>query len=90
MLQTTMTSSLFQSAVRRLLLLSLVLLCACASRTPATVEPVDDLNVRIAPWVLASGKGSKPVVWEHFKLPGKRPSTFEVVREEKRVAVAAN
>jgi hypothetical protein len=90
MLQTTMTSSLFQSSVRCLLVLCTASLGACASRSPVAVEPVDDLSVRIAPWALASAKGSKPVVWEHFKLPGKRPSTFEVVREEKRVAVAAH
>ena len=31
-----------------------------------------------------------PVLWEHLKLPGKRPSTFDFVFEEKRVAIAAN
>ena len=31
-----------------------------------------------------------PVVWEHFKLPGTRPSTFEFVVEEKRAAISAN
>ncbi len=46
--------------------------------------------MRIAPWVSAAGTVSQPVVWEHFKLPGKRASTFDVVWEEKRVAIAAN
>lgn len=90
MFKTTMMSSLSQSAVRWVLLLGLALLCACASRNPAAVEPLDALNTRIAPWVSASGAGSKPASWVHFKLPGKRPSTFEFVLEDKRVAIAAN
>ena len=85
-----MMFSLFQSSVRCGLVLSLALLCACASRNPATVEPLDALTTRIAPWVAASGAGSQPAPWEHFKLPGKRPSTFEFVLEDKRVAIAAH
>ena len=46
--------------------------------------------MRIAPWVQAAGTRSKLAVWEHLKLPGKRPSTFDFVFEEKRVAIAAN
>ena len=85
-----MMFSLFQSSVRCGLVLSLAFLCACASRNPATVEPLDALTTRIAPWVAASGAGSQPAPWEHFKLPGKRPSTFEFVLEDKRVAIAAH
>jgi len=85
-----MMSLFFQSAARWGLVLSLALLCACASRNPETVEPLDALNTRIAPWVSASGAGSKSATWSHFKLPGKRPTTFEVVLEEKRVAIAAH
>ncbi len=85
-----MMFSLFQSSVRCGLVLSLALLCACASRNPATVEPLDALNTRIAPWVAASGAGSQPAPWEHFKFPGKRPTRFEFVLEDKRVAIAAH
>lgn len=85
-----MTHSLVQFSVRWLLLLCVVSLCACASRSPVVVEPVDALNTRIAPWVQAAGSHSKSVVWEHFKLPGKRPSTFDFVLEDRRVAIAAH
>ena len=85
-----MMSSLFKFAVRWCLVLCLAWLCACASRTPATVEPLDALTTRIAPWVAASGAGSKPGAWEHFKFPGKRPTTFEFVLEDKRIAIAAH
>ncbi|MFC6282651.1 MULTISPECIES: DUF3047 domain-containing protein [Polaromonas] len=48
------------------------------------------MNTRIAPRVQAAGTHSKSVVWEHFKLPGKRPSTFDFVLEDRRVAIAAH
>lgn len=32
---------------------------------------------------------SKSASWEHFKLPGKKPSAFDAVVEEGRVAIAA-
>ena len=84
-----MIDSIFQ-LTRLLLVMCLASLGACASRSPATVEPVEALNTRISPWAVAVGAGSKPAVWEHFKLPGKRPSTFDFVFEEKRIAISAN
>ena len=65
-------------------------LAGCASRMPTSVESSDDLVSRIAPWVLVAKDTSKPVVWEHFKLPGKRASQFEYVLEDGRNAIAAS
>jgi hypothetical protein len=67
----------------------LALLVGCAASSPATVEPADELTSRIAPWVQPNGAGLPPVQWEHFRLPGKRPSTFDFVHEEGRAAIAA-
>ena len=67
----------------------LLALSACASRLPAPVEQQDTLNLRIAPWVAASGT-AKPAAWVHFKLPGKKPSQFDYALEDGRHAVAAN
>ena len=90
MFQTIMLNQSLQSFSRWVLVFSLTWLCACVSRLPAATEPEDALNMRIAPWVQAAGSHSKLAVWDHFKLPGKRPSTFDFVFEEKRVAIAAN
>jgi hypothetical protein len=84
-----MLNPTFQSSARWLLLLPVLWLCACASRSPLVAEPEDALSLRIAPWVSASGN-VKPALWEHFKLPGKRPSQFDYVLEDGRAAIAAN
>lgn len=84
-----MPHPVFQFSARCLLVLSLLALGACASRLPALAEPEDALNSRIAPWA-AANSANKPAVWEHFKLPGKRPSQFNYVLEDGRAAIAAN
>ena len=68
----------------------MALYAGCASRMPTPVESSEDLASRIAPWTLAGKDTSKPAMWEHFKLPGKRPSQFDYVLEEGRVAIAVN
>ena len=68
----------------------IALLAGCASQAPTPVESSDELAARITPWLLVVKNTSKPAVWEHFKLPGKRPSQFDYVLEEGRVAIAAN
>ena len=70
--------------------LALLVLSACATRSPNAVEPVELLNQRISTWVAPMPSSNKPAVWEHFKLPGKRPSQFDYVLEEGRAAIAAN
>ena len=82
--------SYLKHAVRGLPIFALLVLSACASHSPKAVEPNALLNQRIAPWVAPAPVSNKLAVWEHFKLPGKRPSQFGYVIEEGRAAIAAN
>ena len=63
---------------------------ACAVWSDTGTESRDELATRIAPWALASVTHSKPPVWQHFKLPGKKPSQFDYVLEDNRSAIAAS
>ena len=67
----------------------IVSVSACVSRPLEEVESKESLNLRIAPWVRAESVQSKPTIWEHFKLPGKRASIFDLTVIDKRVAIAA-
>ena len=69
--------------------LSAAWVAGCAAYAPVSVQDAVSLNLRIAPWVIPSDSG-KPAVWEHFKLPGKKPSRFEYVREDGRAAIEAS
>ena len=85
-----MRHSFFSTVARCLPVLALVLLAACASRSPVAIESIEVLNQRIAPWATTATVGNKPAAWEHFKLPGKRPSQFDYVLEDGRAAIMAN
>ena len=70
-------------------LLVLPLLTACASGSGANVEPADALSARITPWALSAASDKTPTLWQHFKLPGKKPSQFDYVLVDGRHAIAA-
>jgi hypothetical protein len=73
------------------LCLSLALqLTACAPLSVNTAESIDNFTAQIAPWALSSTNNAKPTLWQHFKLPSKKPSQFDYVLEDGRVAVAAH
>lgn len=65
------------------------LLAACASRSVATTESVDELAVQLAPWASASKSHITSMAWAHFKLPGKKPSQFDYTFDDGRHAIAA-
>ena len=73
-----------------LALLAALQLTACASWLSAGTEGVDQLGERIAPWAQASTTQAKPAVWQHFKLPGKKPSQFDYALVDNRSAIAAS
>ena len=76
-----------------LLLLSLVaavLLSGCASAPDASADSNDELAVRTTPWALASTTQAGPAPWQHFKLPGKKPSQFDYALVDNRTAIAAS
>ncbi len=78
--------------IARILVYSLVLplLIACAVRPVAMSESAQELATRIAPWLVASKSQINFNAWEHFKLPGKKPSEFAYTLEEGRHAISAN
>jgi hypothetical protein len=90
MFQTSLIFNMPRIAVVFISFFFMMLLAGCASRLPTPVESGDDLALRITPWVLVAKDTSKPAVWQHFKLPGKRPSQFDYVLEGGRAAIAAN
>ena len=71
-------------------LLVAALLTGCASRQGASVDSRDELALRIAPWALASTSNVAPTAWQHFKLPGKKPSQFDYALVDNRNAIAAS
>jgi Protein of unknown function (DUF3047) len=73
-----------------LLFFAMLQLTGCASKVPTIVEANEALAARISPWVRSAKVEPKAVVWEHFKLPGKKPSQFDYVLEESRDAITAN
>ena len=78
--------------IARILVYSLVLpvLIACAVRPVAMSESAQELATRLAPWLVASKSQINLSAWEHFRLPGKKPSEFEYTLEEGRHAISAN
>ena len=70
--------------------LPLALLTACASPASSPVESQNDLNLRIQSWAVSTDSPLKRAKWEHFKLPGKSPSQFDLTLEDGRNAIAAS
>ena len=70
--------------------LPLGLLTACASPASSPVESQNDLNLRIQSWAVSTDSPLKRAKWEHFKLPGKSPSQFDLTLEDGRNAIAAS
>lgn len=64
-------------------------LSACVSRPLTDVESRESLNLRIATWIPVLSDASKAARWEHFTLPGKKPSIFDAVVEDGRTAISA-
>ena len=45
--------------------------------------------VAVTPWTQASTSYGNPLGWQHYKLPGKKPSDFSYVLDEGRTAMSA-
>ena len=67
-----------------------VLIALMATGCALSPDSRDELTTRIAPWALASTSQANPTTWQHFKVPGKKPSGFDYVFIDNRSAIAAN
>ena len=82
--------NMIRVAIKSLALWAVVQLAACSSLVPASDSDRTNLALPASsPWTLTSVGSEKPWAWQHFKLPGKRPSQFSYVHEEGRDAMAA-
>jgi hypothetical protein len=72
-----------------LALWGLLHLAACSSLAPSSAGPAADTGLSPTPWTLASTVSPNASGWQHYKLPGKRPSQFSYVRKDGRDAMAA-
>ncbi len=73
------------SGSRRVLLLATALLTACAGPAPAPSAAGDDASPPVQ--VAAVPPAWAQAGWQHWPLPGKRPTSYRAVREGQREAL---